>query len=426
VIANLKLKLKAFVLRWIDSTIAALTETRARLGRVELGAVGEQKRRDEMAANIKLLVRIRWAAHTLVPVVLFILGTQGLRLVSPARQFSTTAEYLASLWPNLLLSGSGLAINGVYWWLMLKGKNLRPIAHAQVWLDIGLFSLMIYTTGGIGSPFAFLYVLPILAASMLLSFRLSVAAAALATAVQVLQAWLMLNHGNVNERYFEPLKPVLESNGYVVATVILNGVLYFLIAVASGVLSQTIHRHEARLAKRANEATMLYEVSNSLQSVVQLDEVLDKIMNILVVRLGIDRALMYLMNDAGDGLDLKVVAFHPRFADRPRDDLKVHFPLKREGGLTAICAIEKQAFNVTEPLNHPLINRELAAKIGLNPFAVAPMMARHKVVGVIGIDRKFRNQIITQEEAQTLGITANQAGLTIQQCRLYEASLDQQ
>jgi K+-sensing histidine kinase KdpD len=419
---NLRAMFNAFALRKLDSTIAALTEARSRLGEVELGAVGLQKRVDEMVANVRLLVRIRWVTHTLVPVVLFILGTQGLRLVSPQRVFTTTGEYLMSLWPNLILASTGLAVNGVYFWLIRKGKSLRPIAHAQVWLDIGLFSLMIYTTGGIGSPFAFLYVLPILAASMLLSFRLSVAAATLATAVLGFQAWLQMHHV-VNERYFEPLKPVLESRGYVIATVILNGVLYFLIAIASGVLSRTIHRHEARLAKRANEATMLYEVSSSLQSAVHLDEVLDKIMNILVVRLDIDRALMYLMNEAGDGLDLKVVAFHPRFADRPRDDLRVHFPLKREGGLTAICAIEKQAFNVTDPLNHPHINRELAARIGLNPFALAPMMARQTVIGVIGIDRKFRNQIITQEEAQTLGIAANQSGLTIQECRLYEASL---
>jgi len=51
---------------------------------------------------------------------------------------------------------------------------------------------------------------------------------------------------------------------------------------------------------------------------------------------------------------------------------------------------------------------------------VAPMLARGRVVGVVGIDRRFQNAIITQEEAQILGVAGNQAGLTIQNAALYE------
>ena len=66
-----------------------------------------------------------------------------------------------------------------------------------------------------------------------------------------------------------------------------------------------------------------------------------------------------------------------------------------------------------KPEESPYINRELALKIGLNPFALAPMVLRDTVVGVIGIDRSFKNGSITEEEFRILQVFANQAAITI-------------
>ena len=423
----MKKVINAFLLSWVDWAITGLTRWRVSLTGTDLGAVDrENARRDEMQTKIQLLVNLRWTVQIVVPSVLLLLSFEGLRLAGPSNSIlninslESTGRYLTSLWPNWILTVVGLGINFLYQKSLKSGRNLRPIAHAQIWMDTILFALVIFATGGITSPFTFLYTIPILASSLLLSMRASLAVAGLATCLvmgQALMQWSGILHA---KRVFEPLREVASSGGYLIATVTLNAVLFFIIAFASGILTATIRRHEQNLSRRANEANMLAEVSRVLQTETHLDTVLENIMCILVSRLGIDRGLMYLMNDAGDGLDLKVNYFHDNFADKPRDDLKVHFPLKREGGLTAICAIEKRAFNITDPLNHPLINRELAAKIGLNPFAVAPMLARGQVIGVIGIDRKFRGGIITMEEAQILDVAANQAGLTIHNAKLEE------
>jgi K+-sensing histidine kinase KdpD len=415
------------LLAWTDRAIVVLTEYRARLAKSDVGALHEELvQRDDMVAKIQLLVRLRWAVHLLVPGVLLLLATQGLQLRTlkgaeiPADKM--TLAYLTTLWPNFAIALTGLSINGGYRFLLKRRLSLRPIAHAQVWLDTVIFALVVFSTGGIMSPFTFLYTMPILAASLLLSFRASLAVAAFSTVALGAQAWVQFHEVLPAHKYFEHLLALVHKPSYVIAVVGLNGVLYFLIAATSGILTRTIKEHELRLARRANEATMLHEVSSTLQGVTELDEVLKSIMDILVKRLNIDRALMYLVNDEENALELKVIAFHPRHADAPRDEIKVRFNLAREAGLTAICAIEKRAYNVTDPLNHPLINRELAARIGLNPFAVAPMLARGKVIGVIGCDRKFQKGIITAEEAQTLTIAANQAGLTIQNAKLYQVS----
>ncbi len=418
---GLKGNLNAFLVRRIDGATSALTEYRARLARTDAGAIaGEPDQPDLMVANIGLLVRLRWGVHLLVPALLLLLAQEGLQITSSrAPGAETTMDYIRTLWPNFAIAAIGLAINGVYKVLLERRHNLRPIAHAQVWLDTAIFALVIYNTGGITSPFTFLYTIPILAGSMLLSFRASFAVAAFSVALLGAQAWLQFKHLLPTEKSFAPLAHLLGNETYLLAIVTLNGVLYLLIAVVSGVLTRQIHEQELKLRKRANEATMLHEVSATLQDRTQLDQILGHIMDTLVRRLGIDRALMYLVDDARKGLDLTVLSYHPRWANETKDDLKVNFPLSRDAGVTAICALEKKVFNVTDPLNHPLINREIAARIGLNAFAVAPMLARGRVVGVIGIDRKFQRGIITQDEAHTLAIAANQAGLTIQNARLY-------
>ena len=55
----------------------------------------------------------------------------------------------------------------------------------------------------------------------------------------------------------------------------------------------------------------------------------------------------------------------------------------------------------------------ISAKIGMNPFAMAPLVLRGKSVGVIGIDRSFENGSITEEEFKILQMFANQAAITI-------------
>ena len=150
--------------------------------------------RDEMQTKIQLLVNLRWTVQTIVPSVILLLSIQGLRLAGPSNSIlainslQSTGHYLVSLWPNWILTVFGLGVNFLYQKYLKTGKNLRPIAHAQIWMDTILFALVIFNTGGITSPFTFLYTIPILASSLLLSMRASLAVAGLATLLVMGQA----------------------------------------------------------------------------------------------------------------------------------------------------------------------------------------------------------------------------------------------
>ena len=82
-------------------------------------------------------------------------------------------------------------------------------------------------------------------------------------------------------------------------------------------------------------------------------------------------------------------------------------------GLTARAALRQEAYNVTDPADSPLINRELAQRIGMNPFALAPLVVRGRTIGVIGIDRGRDNGAIQNEEFRILQVFANQAAITL-------------
>ena len=177
-------RLLAFLLRSLDGTMATLTNYRAQLSNMDLGAVERPHvHKDDLTSKIKLLVKLRWGVDLLVPAMLLLLAAQGLQMSNPTRHFETRLDYLKSMWPNWLLASSALTINVVYQVLLRRRYNLKPIAYAQVWMDILIFSLMIFNTGGAGSPFAFLFTVPILAAGMLLTFRASLAAALTSTAL---------------------------------------------------------------------------------------------------------------------------------------------------------------------------------------------------------------------------------------------------
>jgi GAF domain-containing protein len=156
---------------------------------------------------------------------------------------------------------------------------------------------------------------------------------------------------------------------------------------------------------------MLYQVNEVLQYHQTLDEVLDRICDVLVTDMNVDRALMYVIE--GNQLKLRRLAYHQRVPVSARKSLRVSMPLDPREGLTALCAVENRATNVTDPSSHEGINVELAKQIGLNPFALAPMTFRGRVLGVLGIDRSADFTAISKDEFNVLKLFARQAGQTL-------------
>lgn len=375
----------------------------------------------DLKRRVRWIIQLRWLVTLVVPLLVLLLASQQVLLRLGADQ-----PAVKRFWPTAVLAAANLGLNWMYLVALKKGWRLNVIARSQVFLDMVIFSSIVYSTGGVASPFTFVYFNPILTACLFFSFRAGLLCAAISSLLYGSILYLQGQSILPVQAVFQPLADLAKSDPHYT---LLMGVVwvyaFFMAALLTGFLARVLKKKEQELRQanltldeRLGELTLLFEVGNLVNSTSSLDRILRRTLDLLVQRMDFDRALLYLVTDDRKSLKLKLLSRHPQFASLPPESYTVTMAFNRKAGVTARAAVEKKLFNITDPQNHPLINRELAKRIGLNPFAVAPMIVKNKVVGVIGVDHKYRGGPISEEEARSLIIFANQAGMTIENARL--------
>ncbi|MEW5722921.1 MAG: GAF domain-containing protein, partial [Thermodesulfobacteriota bacterium] len=360
---------------------------------------------------------LRFAISAGVAGLMFFTGWQGL-----TTQPALTKPTLTAV---LVTAGVAFLLNILYYLALRGQRNLSAFTTLQLVIDLLIFASYIYRTGGVTSPFAFLFMLPIIAGAILVSGRiataLAAAAAVLYAALAVSDATGLIQHIS----YFVALDQLAHKWSYVFLMVIVNLFACFTVAALASFLmtavrsrTQALTEATRRLEQESQRLEMLYHASRAAVNARDQDEVITRIGRLLVDGLNLDRVLFYLVDENKEKLVLAREFYHSRLAGKTDLPLEVEIPLKPEAGLTALCALTRKAENVKDPQNHPLINRELARKIGLNPFAVAPMVAHRELIGVLGIDRKFEEGLISDEDFQILKAFADQAAATLRTARL--------
>ncbi len=370
---------------------------------------------EELKKKIAWIIRLRFVVNPAVVLLMWATNWQGLTRGADALSRVT-------LYSTALVAAVSITLNLFYFWLLKRGKlsdrGLRKFVFLQLWLDVFIFAVYIWRTGGVTSPFNFLYFLPIIGSSILIGGGAGIGMAGISATTYILvvalESWGVLPHVS----YFVALDQFAQRTSYIVLMMLVNLFAFISVGGASGFLMRQVMR-KARALRESNVRNeraaelfkMLYQVSEVLQHNRNMDAVLDRICDVLVTDLDVDRALMYVVEDGQ--LKLRRVAYHSRIPAEDRKPHRVDIPLDPDEGLTARCAVENRAYNVTDPTAHEGINVELARQIGLNPFALAPMTFRNEVLGVLGIDRSARRGRITADELDILVLFARQAGQTL-------------
>ena len=183
-----------------------------------------------------LAERIRWLLLLRVVTLSFFLGASALFHFF---QIERDVIYLISLSVPLILAylisvGSGL--------LLPRIQNLRGFAHAQVSFDVLLITGIIWLTGDIASPFAFLYNLAVMNAAILLFYRgafLTAASSSVCYTALLLWSRYWDHAGLGMPLYWSPL-----------VTVLLNIGSYFVIAWLGGFLADKLGEMEKLLKEK--------------------------------------------------------------------------------------------------------------------------------------------------------------------------------
>ncbi len=365
--------------------------------------------RQELRKKIAWIIRIRFVINPAVFLLMLLTNWQGLTRGAGALSRET-------LLSTGLVTAASLALN-IFYFVALRRRQLelRKFVALQLLLDLLIFSAYLWRTGGPTSPFSFLFFMPIIAADMLLSPAAGMAMAGAAglfyTGLVALEAAGLLPHVS----YFVALDQFARRSSYIILMILVNLFAFATVAGAAGFLVRALHQksRELQLANRLLERkahlfAMLYQASDLLQRHRTIEELLDGLCDLLVTGMDLDRVLMYVAE--GKRLHLRRVAYHQRVPPEERRPLRVSIPIEEAEGLTARAALENRAYNVANPTERDGINVELARHIGFNPFALAPMAYREKVLGVLGIDRSQAQGAIDADEFDVLKLFAQQAG----------------
>lgn len=375
----------------------------------------------ELVKKIRWIIRLRYLLSPAVVLMMLFTGWQGL-----TREPALTQPALFAV---LITAAIAVLLNTIYF-LTLRFRpfsNLQAFVVLQLALDVLLFTSYVYRSGGVTSPFAFLYLLPVIAGAILVSTSASMALAGVASfsyiTILSLAASGVINHIS----YFVALDGFAHKWSYVLLMMLVNSFAFFVVAAISSFLMRTVRQKTTSLTaatlaldRKVHLLGMLYDVARAAVGGNDTKDAIDAIGEILVTGLSLDRVLVYITSADGRSLQLEREFYHPRLGGKvDRDSLEVEIELREDAGVTARAALRKMPENVKDPASHPLINRELADKIGINPFAVAPMVIRGKLLGVIGVDRSFdAGGDIDDDAFQVLIAFADQAAVTLHTARL--------
>jgi two-component system, NtrC family, sensor histidine kinase HydH len=104
--------------------------------------------------------------------------------------------------------------------------------------------------------------------------------------------------------------------------------------------------------------------------------------------------------------------------DQRIKDVKI--PLTLESGILARTFLEGRTFLVEGAQEDPRTNKDLINLLKLDSFASIPIVAKDKVIGVIEVDNFIDKRPITPEDLYLLSLLAHQAGLALENARLYD------
>ncbi|MFH1479038.1 MAG: sensor domain-containing diguanylate cyclase [Candidatus Omnitrophota bacterium] len=214
--------------------------------------------------------------------------------------------------------------------------------------------------------------------------------------------------------------------------------------------------YKERYMKAQAELSMLYEIGNAMRTTLNLEEILYVILTAVTSHAGLsfNRAMLFFVNEKEDklegmmgigpdtGEDANIIWTHIKKHELGLEELidirglehlkksqlnktvqSIKMPITKDLGIISYSVMEGMPFimNIEEIQHIPESN--FLELLKLKDFVTVPLKARDKIIGVIFADNLFDKKPITEDDIRMLAMFANQAGLAIENSRLYERTV---
>jgi len=209
------------------------------------------------------------------------------------------------------------------------------------------------------------------------------------------------------------------------------------------------------LERARMELSILYEISNAMRTTLQLEEILYIILTGVTAHsgLGFNRAMLFLVSerekiiegkmgigpDTGEeagriwarienekmGLDDLINAYKAtkKTMDSQFNQLvtQLKIPMmEKEGGIISLAVHDGMPLHLNKETLSKYTTDPILKFLNSDELAIVPLRAKDKVNGVIVADNLFTKKPISRDDMRMFIMLANQAGLAIENSRLYE------
>lgn len=209
------------------------------------------------------------------------------------------------------------------------------------------------------------------------------------------------------------------------------------------------------LERARMELVILYEISNAMRTTLHLDEILYIILTGVTAHsgLGFNRAMLFLVNerdkliegkmgigpDTGEEagrvwskietekMDLEDLINAYKSSKKMLDSqfnrlvTQLKIPLyEKEGGIIALAVYDGMPLHLNKEALSKYTNDPILKFLNSEELAIVPLRAKDKVNGIVVADNLFTRKPISRDDMRMFIMLANQAGLAIENSRLYE------
>ncbi|HAZ09856.1 MAG: hypothetical protein A2047_04150 [Omnitrophica bacterium GWA2_41_15] len=214
---------------------------------------------------------------------------------------------------------------------------------------------------------------------------------------------------------------------------------------------------QEELNKTRTELEMLYDIGNAMRTTLNLEEILYIILTAATSHTGLsfNRSMLFLVNEKENRLEGKMgigpdsaedaskiwahieknkigleelISIETQFDNLKKSKLNqaiksIKIPVREDSGVIALTVMEGMPFIINTPEAKQKVKNEFSIIMDLDEFVTVPLKAKDKVIGVLLADNRFNKKPITNDAIRILTMFANQAGLAIENSRLYEQTV---
>jgi signal transduction histidine kinase len=181
-------------------------------------------------------------------------------------------------------------------------------------------------------------------------------------------------------------------------------------------LLDTLRQSATDLEHRQEELGSLYEVTQEIVSILELDDLLESILDRAIVLVGAERGFLVLYDPRRSPDDFQVAAAR-QFSSGDVDDAQIEVS---HGLMRRVLSTREPVVTTNAQEDPRFQTSNSVVTYQIRSVLATPMLAKEELIGAIYVDTRLSSRLFRQADLALLSAMANQAAAAVQMARLYQ------